>query len=106
MGRITRGEPKGGRKSPRISTHLKFEVTRHCLPDIPDISSLSDLSLQPSVNILGAKPRRSPCRAVVLKAYLSYGASELGLGLEGHMSFVSVIYVADAYMFCVLSMDF
>ncbi|KAI8032838.1 hypothetical protein LOK49_LG01G01088 [Camellia lanceoleosa] len=31
---------------------IHHEVTRHCLPDFPDVSSLSDLLLQPTVSIL------------------------------------------------------
>ncbi|KAL7177429.1 hypothetical protein ACSBR2_030735 [Camellia fascicularis] len=29
-------------------SHGRLKVTRHCLPDFPDISSLSDLLLQPT----------------------------------------------------------
>ncbi|KAL7177430.1 hypothetical protein ACSBR2_030735 [Camellia fascicularis] len=58
-------------------SHGRLKVTRHCLPDFPDISSLSDLLLQPTV-IRRVTRLRGICLESVLSANLcaSRGGSE------------------------------
>ncbi|CAL5360304.1 unnamed protein product [Camellia sinensis] len=96
--------------------HGRLEVTRHCLPDLSDMSSLSDLLLQPSV-IRRVTRLRGICLKSVLSANLcaSRGGSRyvqeichlqgrsLG-GLKIFLLFSFVLHVNQAEgLFCIKS---
>ncbi|CAL5417232.1 unnamed protein product [Camellia sinensis] len=58
-----------GRTELKRFNHGRLKVTRHCLPDLSDMSSLSDLLLQPSV-IRRMTRLRGICLESVLSANL------------------------------------